>query len=70
MVDALDFLQCPVCGTFYKPEITATGRTISHCVLPPYAPHFNAVTARMIEEYRLTDVVETSLTGRFLDVEV
>ena len=31
MVDMIDLLQCPVCGTFYKPEVTATGRTIPHC---------------------------------------
>ena len=34
MVDALDLLQCPVCGTFYKPEVTATGQAVPHCALP------------------------------------
>ncbi len=31
MVDALDLLQCPICGTFYVPEVTVTGRTRPHC---------------------------------------
>lgn len=37
MVDALDLLQCPTCGTWYKPKIAPTGRTVPHC-LKPYAP--------------------------------
>ena len=41
MPDVLDLLQCPACGTFYKPKTTATGRTVLHCVLavkPSTAP--------------------------------
>jgi hypothetical protein len=34
MADALDLLQCPVCGTFYVPETTPTGRTWPHCTPP------------------------------------
>lgn len=55
MTDMLDLLQCPVCGTFYKPETTAEGRTIPHCgVVDP----------------RLTEgVVRPLLTSTLLDME-
>lgn len=50
MADAIDLLQCPACGTFYKPEITATGRLIAHCCqMPAYMPHFNLSLGQRIE---------------------
>jgi hypothetical protein len=84
MVDAIDLLQCPICGTFYKPEITPTGRTLSHCRLPAdqvvmtvqwydgeVEIDFSAIEARIIERYRLTEgVVGPPLTGSLLDIEV
>lgn len=38
MIDALDLLQCPVCGTFYVPQTTPTGQVSPHCVVPSYPP--------------------------------
>ncbi len=60
MSDALDLLQCPICGAFYVPQMTVTGRTLPHC-------------ARMPPLHNLplnVDVVDPSLTGLFVDMEV
>jgi len=86
VVDVLDMLQCPDCGTFYKPETTPTGRTIPHCQMPDRSHRISlgqrveaavievdlsAVEARMVEWLRLTeDVVDPPLTGQLLDIEV
>ncbi len=75
MVDAFDLLLCPVCRTFYEPEVTPTGRTVPHCALPPYAPHLNLSLGQIVEYgavvgSRLTDVVDPPLTGSLLDVKV
>ncbi len=75
MVDALDLLQCPVCGTFYKPEVTLSGRTVPHCAMPPYAPYLNLSPGQLVEygavaKPLLTDVVDPQLTGSLLDMEV
>ena len=34
MVDVIDMLQCPLCGNFYKPEATVSGRVVDHCLMP------------------------------------
>lgn len=53
MVDVIALLQCPVCGTFYKPEITATGRPVPHCALPDHAPHLNLSIVQFTEYWWL-----------------
>lgn len=86
MVDALDLIQCPTCGTFYKPGTTATGRTIPHCI--PIVQHdlepvkgvyqagrqgysdYNAIEARIVGHTLTEDVVGPPLTGSILDIEV
>ena len=86
MGNVLDLLQCPICGTFYKPETTTTGRTVPHCALPVehglsrgqlvewtaiIEMNLSAFEARIVERYRLTEgVVGRPLTGSILDVEV
>ena len=84
MVDALDLLQCPVCGTFYVPKTMPTGRLISHCRLPAEQVvmtvqwydgeveiDFGAIERRTLERYGLTGgVVDSPLTGSLLDIEV
>ncbi len=84
VVDALDLLQCPICGTFYVPETTITGRLISHCRLPAdqvamtvqwydgeVYVDWEAAERRVVERYRLTEGVEgPPLTGSLLDIEV
>jgi len=82
MVKAIDVTQCPVCGTWYKPEPMPTGQTASHCTLPAYAPHLNVMSLgqrveaaaserRTVGGYRLTEGVEgPPLTGRFLNLKV
>lgn len=40
MTDFLDLIRCPVCGAFYTPEFTPTGRTVPHCQTPTrLGPH-------------------------------
>ncbi len=81
MADAIDLLQCPVCGTFYEPETTPTGRVMPHCVLPETTTvqwldgevhvDFEGLYRRMLARYGLTeDVVDPPLTGSILDIEV
>ena len=94
MTDALDLLHCPSCGAFYKPVMSATGRTIPHCRLTSdlslaqimeanalaegWRPQegewrtkgldFTAIEQRVVDNLRLTDVVDpplTVLSGRF-----
>ncbi len=65
MVDALDLLQCPTCGTWYKPEDspTTTVKWLTGEV------HVDWDAALSVEGARLTgDVVDPPLTGPFLDV--
>ena len=68
MVEAVDFLRCPVCGTYYEPEFTVTGRLVPHCIS---TQDFSSAEARIIEWYRMNDpVVGPLLTGTLLDMEV
>jgi len=78
MVDALDLLRCPVCGAFYKPVTTETGRLIPHCQLEPDFSRgqlakyewlhgeveidWAAAEARLLADMGLTDVVDPPLT--------
>lgn len=69
MVDALDLLQCPICGTFYKPEDapTTTVKWLEGAVYMDW----DASYARTLERMGLTeDVVDPPLTGSILDIEV
>jgi hypothetical protein len=86
MVDALDLLQCPVCGTFYKPKTTATGRAMPHCI--PMVQHvlepvkgvyraglrgysdYRAIERRVVGSRLTEGVVGLPLTGSLLDIEV
>ena len=40
MNQAHDLLQCPICGEWYLPKTTATGRMVDHCpsVVSPSFP--------------------------------
>jgi hypothetical protein len=79
MVDALGMLQCPVCSAFYKPETTATGRVIPHCV-PPITRvqwidgevyvDWDTIEARVVGSLLTDDVVDLPLTGAIVDIEV
>ena len=77
MVDALDLLQCPVCGTFYVPPARApmSEDDLNQCFR--YCPECSLSRGQLIEQgyyvvgSRLTeDVVDPLLTGSIVDVEV
>lgn len=84
MVNMIDMLQCPICGTFYTPEATVTGRLLPHCRRPTEHQlteyrwldgeayvDFAAIERRMLTRYGLTGAVEgPPLTGSLLDIEV
>jgi hypothetical protein len=84
VVEALDMLQCPACGTWCSPETTPTGRAIPHCI--PMVQHvlepvkgvyrvgvqgytdYSAIERRVVGSL-LTNVVGPPLTGSLLDIE-
>ncbi len=84
MVDALDLLQCPVCGTYYEPEFTCTGRVMPHCALPvqhrlsrgqlveqgAIEADYSAIEVRVVRSLLTDRVVGSPLTGILLDMEV
>ena len=74
MTQAHDLLQCRLCGEYYLPEFTVTGRTLPHCHLTvsrnttydgEVKIDFTAIEQRMVERYRLTDVDGPPLTELF-----
>lgn len=85
MVKVIDLLQCPACGTFYKPKTTATGRMIPHCQMPDRSHRISlgqrveavviemdlsAIEARVVSHLLTEDVVDPPLTGSILDIKV